>query len=150
MWTIFAITWWDKKLRLRTDNHSLVWLMSFKEPQGQVARWPERLQEYDYEIQDRPGRLHDNADGLSRRLRRQHGNFPSCTPTGLSQVSVVARDVPTSETPSKVRNCWYPKVVAQAQRNDPDINVVLSHLLKECRKLAFEELQSMSYVARAV
>ena len=139
-----------RKFRLRTDHHSVVWLMSFKEPQGQVARWPERLQEYDYEIQDRPGRLHDNADGLSRRPRRQHGNFPSCTPTGLSQVSVVTRDVPTSETPSKVRNCWSPKVVAQAQRNDPDINVVLSHLLKEWRKLAFEELQSMSYVARAV
>ena len=106
-------TWWDKKLHLRTDNHSLVWLMSFKEPQGQVARWLERLQEYDYEIRDRPGRLHDNADGLSRRPRRQHGNFPSCTPTGLSQVSVVTRDVPTSETPSKVRkgmiqiSTWY-------------------------------------------
>ena len=25
-----------QKLRLRTDNHSLVWLRSFKEPQGQV------------------------------------------------------------------------------------------------------------------
>ena len=103
-----------RKFCLRTDHHSLVWLMSFKEPQGQVARWPERLQEYDYEIQDRPGRLHDNADGLSRRPRRQHGNFPSCTPTGLSQVTVVTRDVPASETPSKVRNCWSPKVVAQA------------------------------------
>ena len=72
-----------QKLRLRTDNHSLVWLMSFKEPQGQVARWLGRLQ-YDSEIQRRPGRLHDNADALSRRPRRQHGNSPSCTPTGLS------------------------------------------------------------------
>ena len=139
-----------RKFRLRTDHHSLVWLMSFKEPQGQVARWLERLQEYDYEIQDRPGRLHDNADGLSRRPRRQHGYFPSCTPTGLSQVTFVTRDFPTSETPSEVRNCWSPKVVAQAQRNDPDINVVPIHLLKEWRKLAVEELQSMSYVARAV
>ena len=114
MWTIFAITWWDRKLRLRTDNHSLVWLMSFKEPQGQVARSLERLQEYDYEIQHRPGRLHNNADALSRRPRRQHGNCPSCTPTGLSQVTVVTRDLPVGETPSEVRNCRYPEVVAQA------------------------------------
>ena len=115
-----------------------------------MACWLERLQEYDYEIQHRPVRLHNNADALSRRPRPQHGNCPSCTPTGLSKVTVVTRDLPASETPSEVRNCWSPKVVAQAQRNDPDINVVPSHLLKEWRKLAVEELQSMSYVARAV
>ena len=130
IWTIFAITWWDKKLRLRTVNHSLVWLMSFKEPQGQVARWLGRLQ-YDSEIQRHPGRLHNNADALSRRPRRQHGNCPSCTPTGLSQVTVVTRDLPVGETSSEVRNCWYPEVVAQAQRDDPDISVVLCRLLKE-------------------
>ena len=129
MWTIFAITWWDRKLRLRTDNHSLVWLMSFKEPQGQVARWLGRLQ-YDSEIRRHPGRLHNNADALSRRPRRQHGNCPSCTPTGLSQVTVVARDLPVGETPREVRNCWYPLCTWY----------VLCRLLKEWRKLAVEEL----------
>ena len=93
-----------QKLRLRTDNHSLVWLMSFKEPQGQVARWLGRLQ-YDSEIQRRPRTLHNNADALSRRPRRQHGNSPSCTPTGLSQVTVATRDFPVGETPSEMRNC---------------------------------------------
>ena len=102
-----------QKLRLRTNNHSLVWPMSFKEPQGQVAFWLGCLQ-YDSEIQRLPGRLHNNADAFSRRPRRQHGNFPSCTPTGLSQVTVVTRDLPVGETPSEVRNCWYPEVVAQA------------------------------------
>ena len=129
MWTIFTITWWDKKLRLRTDNHSLVWLMSFKEPQGQVACWLGRLQ-YDSEIRRHPGRLHNNADALSRRPRRQHGNCPSCTPTGLSQVTVVARDLPIGETPREVRNCWYPLCTWH----------VLCRLLKEWRKPAVEEL----------
>ena len=145
----FSYFFLGRKFRLRTDHHSLVWLMSFKEPQGQVARWLGRLQ-YDSEIQRHPGRLHNNADALSRRPRRQHGNCPSCTPTGLSQVTVVTRDLPASETPSEVRNCWSPKVVAQAQRDDPDISVVLSHLLKEWRKPAVEELRSMSYAALAV
>ena len=85
-----------QKLRLRTDNHSLVCLMSFKEPQG--ARWLGRLQ-YDSEIQRRLGRLHDNTDALSRRSRRQHGNCPSSSPTGLSQVTIVSRDFPVGETP---------------------------------------------------
>ena len=102
-----------QKDRLRTDNHSLVWLMSFKEPQGQVARWLGRIQ-YDSEIQCHPGRLHNNADALTRRPRRQYGNCPSCTPTGLSQVTVVTRDLPVGETLSEVRKCWYPEVVAQA------------------------------------
>ena len=102
-----------QKHRLRTDNHSLVWPMTFKETQGQVARWLERLQ-YDSGIQGHPWRLHNNAEDLSRRPRGQHGNCPSCTPTGLSQVTVVTRDLPVGETPSEVRNCWYPEVVAQA------------------------------------
>ena len=32
-----------------------------------VARWLEALQEYDFELQRRAGRLHSNADALSRR-----------------------------------------------------------------------------------
>ena len=129
MWTIFAITWWDRKLRLRTDNNLLAWLMSFKEPQGHVARWLGRLQ-YDSEIRRHPGRLHNNADALSRTPRRQHGNCPSCTPTELSQVTVVAGDLPVGETPREVRNCWYPLCTWY----------VLCRLLKEWRKLAVEEL----------
>ncbi|XP_046435631.1 uncharacterized protein LOC124187364 [Neodiprion fabricii] len=49
------------------DNASLTWLLSFKSPEGQVARWLERLGQYDFEIKHRPGVLHGNADALSRR-----------------------------------------------------------------------------------
>ena len=59
-------------------------------PQGQVARWLGRLQYHSLK-QRHPGRLHNSADALTRRPRRQHGNCPSCTPTGLSQVTVVTR-----------------------------------------------------------
>ena len=52
---------------LRTDHGSLVWLMRFKRPEGQLARWLEELQQYDMRILHRPGRQHCNADGLSRR-----------------------------------------------------------------------------------
>ena len=52
---------------LRIDHASLTWLMNFKNPEGQVARWLEALQEYDFEIQHRAGRHHGNADALSRR-----------------------------------------------------------------------------------
>ncbi|KAJ8359662.1 hypothetical protein SKAU_G00161870 [Synaphobranchus kaupii] len=52
---------------LRTDHASLTWLLTFKDPEGQVARWLEQLQGYDFEIRHRAGRLHGNADALSRR-----------------------------------------------------------------------------------
>jgi len=56
-----------KKFLLRTDHGSLRWLFSFKDPQGQVARWLEFLSEYNFEIQHRPGVKHQNADALSRK-----------------------------------------------------------------------------------
>ncbi|KAJ8975435.1 hypothetical protein NQ317_005471 [Molorchus minor] len=34
---------------------------------GQIARWLQRLQEYDFKIEHRKGRLHGNADAISRR-----------------------------------------------------------------------------------
>ncbi|CAI5637478.1 unnamed protein product [Oreochromis niloticus] len=52
---------------LRTDHASLTWLLNFKHPEGQVARWLEVLQGYDFKIQHRAGRRHGNADALSRR-----------------------------------------------------------------------------------
>ena len=50
----------------RTDHGSLQWLHNIKEPERQLARWLERLQEYYFEIQHRKGSQHQNADALSR------------------------------------------------------------------------------------
>lgn len=51
---------------LRTDHGSLRWLYNFKQPEGQVARWIEFLEGFRFKIVHRPGRLHNNADALSR------------------------------------------------------------------------------------
>ena len=52
---------------LRTDHTSaLQWIYSMEEPEGQLARWLEQLQEYDFEVVLRKGRNHLNADALSR------------------------------------------------------------------------------------
>ena len=70
---------YGRKFTIRTDHGSLVWLTNFKEPEGQLARWIEVLQQYDYRIIHRPGRNHRNADSLSRRPCRQCGrNNPKC------------------------------------------------------------------------
>ena len=41
--------------------------MNFKNPEGQVARWLEVLSTYIFTVEHRPGRLHGNADSLSRK-----------------------------------------------------------------------------------
>ncbi|VEN42942.1 unnamed protein product [Callosobruchus maculatus] len=56
-----------RKFLLRTDHASLTRLLRVKNPEGQVARWIERLQEFDFDIEHRAGESHGNADAFSRR-----------------------------------------------------------------------------------
>ncbi len=58
---------YGRHFTIRTDHGSLRWLLNFRNPEGQIARWTQILGEYDYEIIHRPGRSHQNADSLSRR-----------------------------------------------------------------------------------
>ena len=62
-----------RKFQLRTDHGSLTWLRNFREPEGQLARWLERLQELDFDIIHRRGKIHTNADALSRLPCQQCG-----------------------------------------------------------------------------
>ena len=59
---------------VRTDHSSLQWLLNFKTPEGQLARWMEKLSEYNFKIEFRKGTQHANADALSRVPCRR----PSC------------------------------------------------------------------------
>ena len=56
---------------LRTDHSSLTWLQNFKEPKGQLARWIEKLQEFNFTVIHRQGKKHMNADDMSRRPEQQ-------------------------------------------------------------------------------
>ena len=57
---------WGNHFTVRTDHASLKYLISFKDPTGQLARWICSLSEYDYEIVPRPGKKNGNADSMSR------------------------------------------------------------------------------------
>ena len=51
---------------IRTDHSALRWVMSFKDPRDQMARWLEVLCQYRFKIVHCSGKKHSNADGLSR------------------------------------------------------------------------------------
>ena len=57
-----------RRFPVRTDHAALTWLQRVSELMGQQGRWQERLQEYTFDIEHRPGNKHGNADALSRRL----------------------------------------------------------------------------------
>ena len=58
---------YGQNFKIRTDHSALQWLLRFRHLEGQVARWMEVLGEYDFRIEFRPGKGHQNADAMSRR-----------------------------------------------------------------------------------
>ena len=69
---------------IRTDHAPILWLCNFKEPSGILARWISILGGYDYNVEFRPGHLHGNADGVSRRPKRPC-LYPECRDCGIVQ-----------------------------------------------------------------
>ena len=49
-----------------TDHAALEYMLSKRESTGRLTRWALYLQQFDMEIKYRPGKLHQNADALSR------------------------------------------------------------------------------------
>src|SRR3989337_651521 len=58
-----------------TDHSALKWLQTSKLPKGRRARWMMKLQQYNFTIRHRPGKLNDNADALSRMYEQEEGQI---------------------------------------------------------------------------
>ena len=94
-----------RKFRLCTDHGSLTWLANFKQPEGQLARWLERLQEFHFRIVHR--KRHENADSLSRQPctqcgRDSHEDTPG-TAIPVSAQSAISESVLTERSNQDLR-----------------------------------------------
>ena len=58
---------YGRKFTIRTIHTSLQWLLNFKNLKGQIARWLDKMQTYDFCIVYCTERSHQNADVLSHR-----------------------------------------------------------------------------------
>ncbi|GBO05137.1 hypothetical protein AVEN_265266-1 [Araneus ventricosus] len=128
------------KFLLLTDQASLRWLLNFKEPEGQIARWIQRLQAYHFEIQHREGTSHGNADALSRRSCKE--SCKHCTNTekklGIETDTYVKVLTTTSVYP------WSSFVIQKAQLEDPVIKPILEKKLNSTDRPSWQEIATES------
>jgi len=103
-----------QKFLIRTDHVSLKWLMSFRELEGQLARWLERLQQYDFNVIYRKGLFHKNADGLSRQLCETE-DCHNCARVERKSVSKQEEIIALEEE----------DLERQDQRKDPSISIMI-------------------------
>ncbi|XP_074040987.1 tropomodulin isoform X2 [Leptinotarsa decemlineata] len=66
---------YGRKFTVISDHRPLKWLLSMNDPGSRLTRWALTLAEYDFEIIHRRGRLHGNADALSRMYAKDDHYF---------------------------------------------------------------------------
>lgn len=67
---------YGKKFQIATNHRPLTWVFSVKDPGSKLIRWRLKLEQYEYEIIYKRGRVNSNADCLSRiPARYQHNNW---------------------------------------------------------------------------
>ena len=59
-----------RRFKIVTDHSALKWLSSI-EPKGRLGRWIMDLQEFQFFVEYRAGKIHQNADALSRLVQRE-------------------------------------------------------------------------------
>jgi hypothetical protein len=92
--------------------------MSFKNLEGQTARWIQRLQEYNFTSDHRQGRKHSNADALSQRPCQE--NCSHCHKVEDRAEITYIRAITTVAAAG-----WDPAALLTEQLDDTDIRPIM-------------------------
>lgn len=110
---LLAIVWavkyfrpylYGRKFQILTDHRPLTWLMNLKDPNSKLIRWRLKLEEYQYDIVYKKGKINTNADALSRieinfNESDRATNNDSDINTIHSNEENITRFIPISEKP---------------------------------------------------
>src|SRR3978361_1159279 len=113
---------YGREFLVRTDHAALKWLLEMKNPEGQIARWMEKLQQYHFKVKHRPGRINDFFNAcLSRPCKERCG---ACVRGEPREGNAMRR------TRIEVDPEWTSEQLRADQLADPDIGPIL-HLIEE-------------------
>ena len=133
---------YGKKFTIRTDHGSLRWLMQYKNPEGQVARWLEILSSFNMKIIHRPGRSHRNADGMSRIRCKQCGMYSEVQAEDSAEKVAMHNQI-AQVTEDQVID------LKSAQDQDKDISKI-RHWVESNEKPDRKEKESESYFQKSL
>ncbi|KAK4309250.1 hypothetical protein Pmani_007956 [Petrolisthes manimaculis] len=125
---------------IRTDHAALRWLKTLKVPEGQLARWLGRLEQYNYHVEHRPGRVHINADSLSRRPC-----LPDCNHCARRDPDPVCRRLFVAQDLQEADNKW-----RKSQREDSDLTPVIRWLEAGPERPNWEEVAAESTTTKCL
>jgi len=93
-----------KPFTIVTDHSALKWLQTSKLPKGRRARWVMELQQYDFIIKHRSGKVNANADALSRLPEVHYIDCYMMEITIQSAKKIIIRIPKQTSTPEVIDN----------------------------------------------
>jgi hypothetical protein len=110
---------YGRRFKILTDHMALKWLLSLKNPTGRLARWLWKIQEYDFEVIHKPGKLHQNVDALSRApqttLAAQEASWTTMKKQELAKQYHVLSGHASSKVVHKLLNTYFPEKVTMKE-----------------------------------
>ncbi|KAJ8953410.1 hypothetical protein NQ318_023527, partial [Aromia moschata] len=118
------------KIRRGNDDDGCKWnikILATRNPEGQVARWMERLQQYNFKIMHRSGKTHGNADTLSRRLCLEQ-KCRYCQKIETKESSHETCNELLMATTIEVEDEWSSEELKKSQEKDSDLKLIRNWL----------------------
>ena len=140
---------YGRRFLVRTDHQALTWLLNWDKPNtSQYCSWRAELESYDMEVVYRPGRLHANADALSRLPQCEQCEVKHDDPQKKRNVKITLTNVDEPEHVickiSTISSSWN-------EEKDEEIGPIIM-LLKEGKvnEKYPKELESSNQVTKAL
>ncbi|CAK1598637.1 unnamed protein product [Parnassius mnemosyne] len=67
---VFRLYLYGRHFKIITDHRSLKWLFNCKDPGSELVRWRLKLEEFNYEVEYKKGKINSNADAFRSLLIR--------------------------------------------------------------------------------